>query len=92
MQVVRYLDGTWNLGIVYGTSDMGLQGWTDADFMGDTRDTRNTTGMVLQCMEGLSRGNPVFSPPSPDQHAKRSTWHRQLAARKLFGSGRCCEI
>ena len=47
MHVVRYLHGTWNLGIVYGTSDVGLQGWTDADFMGDTRDTRSTTGMVF---------------------------------------------
>jgi hypothetical protein len=52
MQVVRYLHGTWNLGIVYGTSDVGLQGWTDADFMGDTRDTRSTTGMVFTMFGG----------------------------------------
>ena len=52
MQVVRYLHGTWSLGIVYGTNDIGLQGWTDADFMGDTRDTRSTTGMVFTMYGG----------------------------------------
>ena len=47
MQVIRYLHGTWNLAIFYGTSDVGLQGYTDSDFMGDSRDTRSTTGYGL---------------------------------------------
>ncbi len=52
MQVIRYLRGTWNLAIFYGTSDVGLQGWTDSDFMGDSRDTRSTTGMVFTMFGG----------------------------------------
>ena len=52
MQVFRYLHGTWNYAIVYGTDNMGLQGWTDADFIGDTRDTRSTTGMVFTMYGG----------------------------------------
>ena len=52
MRVVRYLHETWNLGIMYDTSDADLQGWTDADFMGDTRDTRSTTGMVFTMYAG----------------------------------------
>ena len=35
MQVIKYLHGTWNYGIIYGTSDVGLQGWTESDFIGD---------------------------------------------------------
>ena len=34
------------------TSDEGLQGWTDSDFVGDTRDTHSTTGMVLTMYGG----------------------------------------
>ena len=47
MQVVRYLHGTWNFVITYGTNSDGLMGWADSDFMGDSRDTRSTTGMVF---------------------------------------------
>ena len=36
MQVVRYLHGTLNDGIVYSTSDSDLHRCTDADFMGET--------------------------------------------------------
>ena len=52
MQVVRYLHGTWNHGITYGTSDEGLLGWTDSDFMGDIWDTRSNTGMLFTLYGG----------------------------------------
>ena len=44
MHVIRYLHGTCTYGIVYGTSDERLQGWTDAGFMGDMRNTCSTKG------------------------------------------------
>ena len=50
---------------MYGTSDATLQVYIDADFMGDTRDTRNTTGMVLTMYGGAvtwqSRLQPTIS-------------------------------
>ena len=62
MQVVRYLHGTWNHGITYGTSKQGLMGWTDSDFMGDVRDTRSTTGMIFALYGGAIRWQSRLQP------------------------------
>ena len=52
MQVIRYLHGTWGHGIIYGSSSQGLVGYSDSDFMGDSRDTRSTTGMLFTLYGG----------------------------------------
>ena len=41
-----------NFGITYGSSGEGIGGWTDSDFMGDARDTRSTTDMLVTLYGG----------------------------------------
>ena len=52
MQVVRYLHGTWKYRIFHRISDADLQWWADADFMGGTRGTRNTAGIIFTMYGG----------------------------------------
>ena len=90
MQVIRYLHGTWNLAIFYGTSDVGLQGYTDSDFMGDSRDTRSTTGMVFTMFGGAvawqSRLQPTIarSTCEAEYMAAAAGCHEALWLRKVL--------
>ncbi|XP_045791923.1 uncharacterized mitochondrial protein AtMg00810-like [Trifolium pratense] len=44
-RVLRYLQGTLNLGILYTKSnDSELKGWTDSDYAGDIDDRKSTYG------------------------------------------------
>lgn len=44
--VLRYLQGTRDMGIKYGKEAM-LEGWVDSDFAGDTESRKSTTGFVF---------------------------------------------
>lgn len=44
--VLRYLQGTRNMGIVYGKG-AAMEGWVDADFAGDKVNRKSTTGFVF---------------------------------------------
>ena len=46
LNLLRYLSGTTDLALVYGTQS-GLQGYTDADYGGDKITRRSTTGVVF---------------------------------------------
>ena len=51
--VLRYLKGTNDLGILY-KGDSGMQGYSDADWAGDTDDRKSTSGYMF-----LIAGGPV---------------------------------
>lgn len=50
-RIFRYLAGSTDLGVTYGTTDQGLIGYTDADW-GGCRDTRKSTGAYLFLLYG----------------------------------------
>lgn len=50
-RIFRYLAGSTDLGVTYGTTDQGLIGYTDADWCG-CRDTRKSTGAYLFLLYG----------------------------------------
>ena len=50
--VVRYLAGTEGLGIIFGGSEVTLEGYCDADYAGDTDTRRSTTGYVFMMYGG----------------------------------------
>jgi len=50
-RIFKYLAGTTELGVTYGTTDVGLIGYTDADW-GGCRDTRKSTGANLFLLYG----------------------------------------
>ena len=52
-RVLRYLKGTNDLGILY-KGDSGMQGYSDADWAGDTDDRKSTSGYMF-----LIAGGPV---------------------------------
>ena len=62
MQVVQYLYGTWNYDITCGTSNDGLVGWADSEFMGDSRDIRSTTGMEFTLFGGADSWQSCLRP------------------------------
>jgi hypothetical protein len=51
-EVVRYLVGTQRLGITYSAGDSTIQGWCDADYVGDIKTRKSTTGYVFTCNHG----------------------------------------
>lgn len=53
-KILAYLNGTIHYGIVYrsGGSDSGLIGFSDADFAGDLKTRRSTTGYVFYLSNG----------------------------------------
>jgi hypothetical protein len=46
---LRYLCGTQRLGITYTSGDSSSQGWCDADYAGDIKSRKSTTGYVFTC-------------------------------------------
>ncbi|CAJ2662313.1 unnamed protein product [Trifolium pratense] len=61
-RVLRYLQGTLNLGILYTKSnDSELKGWTDSDYAGDIDDRKSTYGY------GYMYGNGAVSWSSKKQ-------------------------
>ncbi|SPO27395.1 uncharacterized protein UTRI_10512 [Ustilago trichophora] len=65
MHLLRYLKGTQNVGIHFTkgmTTSTVLEGYSDADFAGDTQDRKSTTGIVT-----IVYGSPVnwFSKKQP---------------------------
>ena len=50
-RIFKYLVGTMNLSVTYGTTDVNLIGYTDADW-GGCRDTRKSTGAYLFLLYG----------------------------------------
>lgn len=48
-RLMRYLNGTLNLGLQYGCNkEMGLVGYSDADWAGDLNDRKSTSGYIFQ--------------------------------------------
>ncbi|KAG5870262.1 hypothetical protein JTB14_012272 [Gonioctena quinquepunctata] len=46
-RIVRYLQGTMNFGIVYGTENKKSEGYTDADFARNSETRKSTTGYIF---------------------------------------------
>jgi hypothetical protein len=47
-----YLIGTKRVGTSYSAGDSTIQGWCDADYVGDIKTRKSTTGYVLPCNHG----------------------------------------
>ena len=65
MRVMRYLQGTRELGIVYGvdaSSGVVLQGYADADWAGDRDTRRSTTGYVFMVAGGTVSWSSKLQP------------------------------
>jgi len=45
--ILRYLRGTTNQALCFGGSNITLQGYVDADMVGDRDNRRSTTGYVI---------------------------------------------
>jgi len=45
--ILRYLRGTTNQALFFGGSNIALQGYADANMVGDRDNRRNTTGYVF---------------------------------------------
>ena len=45
--ILRYLRGTTNQALCFGGSNIDLQGYVDADMVGDRDNRRSTTGYVF---------------------------------------------
>ena len=43
-RIFRYLKGTSNLSLMYQKGNLGLMGYSDADWAGDHKDRKSTTG------------------------------------------------
>jgi hypothetical protein len=46
-RIFRYLQGTKNIKLCFGLSDLKIVGYIDADFAGDTDDRKSTSGYVF---------------------------------------------
>jgi hypothetical protein len=50
-RVIKYLNTTAELGLVYKKSSFDIHGWSDSDFANDTEDRKSTTGWVFKLGE-----------------------------------------
>jgi hypothetical protein len=60
--VLRYLVGTQRLGITYSAGDSTIQGWCDADYAGDIKTSKSTTGYVFTCNHGAISWSSKLQP------------------------------
>jgi hypothetical protein len=60
--VLRYLKGTMRLGITYSPGGSTIQGWCDADYGGDLKTRKSTTGYVLTCNHGAVSWSSKLQP------------------------------
>lgn len=47
-RILRYIKGTLNISLVYNSSGHELKGFVDADWAGDVRDRKSTSGYILE--------------------------------------------
>lgn len=50
-RILRYIKGTLNYSLVYNSTCTELQGFVDADWAGDTRDRKSTTGYLFKIFD-----------------------------------------
>jgi hypothetical protein len=61
--VLRYLLGTQRLGITYSNAgNSSIQGWCDADYAGDIKSRKSTTGYVFTCNHGAVSWSSKLQP------------------------------
>src|SRR5579859_7371032 len=96
--VLRYLQGTSNLGIMYRPPPLRLQGYSDADSAGDIDTRRSTTGYVVMLNNGAiawkSRCQPTVALSTMEleymaltEATKELKWIRTLLAELGYSNG-----
>ncbi|XP_031493243.1 uncharacterized mitochondrial protein AtMg00810-like [Nymphaea colorata] len=90
-QILRYLKGTINFGLVYtkGKGEEVIIGFTDSDLAGDVDDWKSTGGMAFYVNENLVSWNSQKQRPLLCLHAKLSSWQQLRQHVKHFGSEDC---
>jgi len=89
--LLKYLCSTKEMGIVYGSKEMDMVGYCDADYAGDMDTRRSTTGYVFSMHGGAiswsSRLQPTVAMSSCEAEymsaasaVKEALWLRKLAA------------
>jgi len=94
-RTLRYLKATISLGLVFGAqlcnTPFQLEGWCDADFGGDIKDRKSTSGYIFKlggsCISWSSKKQPTVALSSTEaeylattQAAKEAIWlHRLLS-------------
>ena len=46
-RLARYLKGTMNFGLMYGTSPLVLEGYSDANWISKSNETKSTSGYIF---------------------------------------------
>ena len=91
-RVLRYLQGTRNVGLRYTIDSVPLQGYSDADWAADLDDRRSTTGYVFikngaaiswQCKKQTT---PALSSTESELFALTSTFREAIAWRHRLAS------
>lgn len=96
--ILRYIAGTTNYGITYGSSNLILEAYCDADFAGDIDTRRSTTGYVFILGGGAiswsSRLQPTVAASTTEAEfmaaaysIKESLWLRTLLSELNIKTG-----
>jgi len=97
-RVLRYLQGTSTYGITYRPPPLRLQGYSDADWAGDTDTRRSTTGYIVMLNNGAiawkSRRQPTVALSTMESEymalteaTKELKWIRTLLAELGHSNG-----
>lgn len=78
-QILRYLKGTIDCGLVYpaGSGRLEITGYSDSDLAGDTVDRRSTGGMVFFVNDSLVSWSSQKQKTVALSHARPSLWQPQ---------------
>ena len=90
--ILKYLRRTKDLFLVFGgSSELGIKGYTDSDFMSDPDDRKSTSGSVFLCNGGAtswkSSKQPIIADSTMEaeyiatsEAVKEALWYKKFVA------------
>ena len=90
-RVLRYLQGTKDLGICYkhALGNLSMSVWTDSSWGEDPDDSRSTNGYLVFMAGAQSLGKVLSSNLLPYPVLKQSTWDKAWQQPRQCGQGDC---